>query len=220
MFRGIKTPMATVHPLARRRSQEERSRATQALLLDATVACLEEAGYARTSAVEVARRAGVSRGAQLHHFPTKAALVAEAVRFLFERRHAEFLEAFRRLDPATPRLDAAIDLLWSMMRGPTFDAWLEMVVAARTDPELAHEVHALSRDFIATVDETFGVLFPSADDSNDFVALAPRFAFSFLEGMALTRLATGDEGAAEFGTDALKQLARLVLPKTMTGEEG
>jgi AcrR family transcriptional regulator len=212
--------MGTLHPLAPRRSQEERSRATQALLLDATVACLEELGYARTSAVEVARRAGVSRGAQLHHFPTKAALVAEAVRYLFDRRHAEFLEAFRRLDPVTPRLDAAIDLLWSIVRGPTFAAWLEMVVAARTDPELAREVHALSRDFIATVEETFRVLFPSTDETNPFVALAPRFAFSLLEGMALTQLATGEEGGAEFGTDALKQLARLVLPTTMTGEDG
>lgn len=210
--------MATVHPMGRRRTQEERSRATQALLLDASLACLEELGYARTSAVEVAKRAGVSRGAQLHHFPTKAALVAEAVRYLFERRHAEFLEAFRRLDPATPRLDAAIDLLWSMVRGPTFVVWLELVVAARTDPELAAEVNGLSRDFIETVEETFLVLFPGSDDANPFVSVAARFAFSLLEGMALARLSTGEDDAGDFGTDALKQLARLVLPKTMTGE--
>lgn len=211
--------MATVHALKRRRTQEERSRATQALLLDATLACLEDLGYAGTSAVEVAKRAGVSRGAQLHHFPTKAALVAEAVRYLFERRHAEFLEAFRRLDPTTPRLDAAIDLLWQMVRGPTFVVWLELVVAARTDPELAAEVNALSREFIATVEETFALLFPGEDDGpNEFVSVAPRFAFSLLEGMALARLATGEDAAGEFGIDALKRLARLVLPKTMTGD--
>jgi AcrR family transcriptional regulator len=211
--------MATVHRIAGRRTQEERSRATQALLLDATLSCLEDLGYARTSAVEVAKRAGVSRGAQLHHFPTKAALVAEAVRHLFERRHAEFLEAFRRLDPAIPRLDAAIDLLWSMVRGPTFVVWIELVVAARTDPELAAEVSALTREFIATVEETFLALFPAADAANPFVSVAPRFALSLLEGVALARLATGEDAASDVGVEALKRLARLVLPKTMTGAE-
>jgi len=210
--------VATVHPIKPRRTQGERSRATRALLLDATLACLEDLGYARTSAVEVAKRAGVSRGAQLHHFPTKAALVSEAVRYLFDRRHAEFLETFRRLDPTTPRLDAAIDLLWSMVRGHTFVVWLEIVVAARTDPELAAEVNAFTREFVATVEDTFRALFPMADDTNLFVSVAPRFAFSLLEGMALARLATGEDAAGEFGVDALKQLARLVLPKSMTGD--
>lgn len=209
--------MATVHRLRGRRTQEERSRATQALLLDATLACLEDLGYARTSTVEVARRAGVSRGAQLHHFPTKAALVAQAVRHLFERRHAEFLEAFRRFDPSTARIDAAIDLLWQIVRGPTFALWLEVVVAARTDPELAAEVHALSREFLATVDETFRALFAVDDDADPFIALAPRFAFSVLEGMALAALATGENEGGDVGVAALKQLARMVLPPTITG---
>jgi AcrR family transcriptional regulator len=211
--------MATLHQIRRgRRTQEERSQATRALLLDATLASLEEVGYGRTSTVEVARRAGVSRGAHLHHFPTKAELVADAVRHLFARRHAEFLEAFRRLDRKTARLDAAIDLLWSMVRGPTFVVWLELVVAARTDPELARAVHALSREFQETVEETFRALFPGADDGNPFVEVAPHFAFSLLEGMALTGLATGVDGDAIGGVAALKRLARLVLPQTMTGE--
>jgi AcrR family transcriptional regulator len=210
--------VAKVHQLKRRKTQEERSRATQALLLDATLACLEELGYARTSTVEVARRAGVSRGGQLHHYPTKAALVTEAVRHLFDRRHAEFLEAFRRVQPTPPRVEAALDLLWSVVRGPTFVIWLELVVAARTDPELAIEVNALSRDFMDTVEETFRALFPAADQTNPFVAVAPRFAFALLEGMALSQLATAHDEIGEPGLQALKELARLVLPRTMTGE--
>jgi len=209
--------MAQVQPIRGRRTQEERSKATQALVMDAALACLEDLGYARCSTTEIAKRAGVSRGAQLHHFPTKAALVAEAVRHLFDRRHAEFLEAFRRVEPSAPRLDAAIDLLWSMVRGQSFVVWLELVVAARTDPELAAEVHELSRDFIHTVEETFRVLFPSNDETAAFVAVAPRFAISFLEGLALGRLAMADEAAAEQGIETLKQLGRLVLPETMTG---
>ena len=55
--------------------QQERSRATQARLLEATVECLVEHGWSGTTTTVVAERAGVSRGAQLHHYPTRAALV-------------------------------------------------------------------------------------------------------------------------------------------------
>src|SRR5882672_9007518 len=83
--------------VARRRTQEERSATTRALLLDATLECLTELGYARTTTTEIAERGGVSRGAQLHHFPTKAELVTEAVEHLFERRNEESREPFARL---------------------------------------------------------------------------------------------------------------------------
>ena len=69
-----------------RRSQAERSTATREALLDATIACLVEDGYANTTTSRVAERAGVSRGAHLHHFKTRTALVAAAMGRLAERR--------------------------------------------------------------------------------------------------------------------------------------
>src|SRR5262245_49359115 len=126
-----------------RRTQAERSASTRTRLLDATLECLCDLGYARTTTPEIARRAGLSRGAQLHHFPTKAELVTSAVEHLFTRRDAEFREAFARVPPGTDRYAAAIDILWTMVSGPTFHAWLELAVAARTDPELRRDVKPL-----------------------------------------------------------------------------
>ncbi len=102
---------------AEARRVQERSIATRAALLDAAIECLVDRGYAATTTIETARRAGVSRGAQLHHFPTKAQLLATAVEHLFDRRRSEFLEAFAAIDPQADRLDAAMDLLWSMFAG-------------------------------------------------------------------------------------------------------
>ena len=68
-------------PATVRRTQAERTAETTAKLLDATADCLVERGYAGTSTVEVCRRAGVSRGALVHHFPSKDDLVAAAVHF-------------------------------------------------------------------------------------------------------------------------------------------
>ena len=115
-----------------RRTQAERRAETRGRLLDATLECLAELGYTGTTTTEVVRRAGLSRGAQVHHFPTKAELVVAAVEHLFHRRHEEFRQAFAERERT---LDAALDLLWEMFQGPTFDAWLELVVAGR--PHLA-----------------------------------------------------------------------------------
>jgi AcrR family transcriptional regulator len=195
-----------------RRTQAERSATTRGHLLDATLACLHELGYARTTTTEIAQRAGVSRGAQLHHFPTKVELVTQAVEHLFERRHAEFLAAFETLAAGQEgRLVAAIDLLWSMVNGSAFLAWLELAVAARTDPELARPVGELTRRFVALVDATFRQLFPGGE-RNPFFELAPRFAFAVLDGLALARLHDQDAAGAERVIDMLKRLTVLVVP--------
>jgi AcrR family transcriptional regulator len=197
-----------------RRTQAERTATTRGRLLDATLECLCDLGYARTTTPEIARRAGLSRGAQLHHFPTKAELVTGAVERLFERRHEEFRAAFARVPAGADRYAAAIDILWSMVSGPTFHAWLELAVAARSDPELRLAVESLTRRLRTVVDETFRDLFPEGNPDDPFFAIAPRFAFALLDGLALERIAGVDEPQVAQVIDALKALAGLLMPRT------
>jgi AcrR family transcriptional regulator len=193
------------------RRVQERSIATRAALLDAAIDTLVERGYAATTTIETARRAGVSRGAQLHHFPTKAELLATAVEHLFDRRLAEFLEAFAAIDPQADRLDAALDLLWSMFQGPAFVAWTELWVAARTDPELARTVVAVERRFTAETRTMFGELFPSQTAADALLHDIGRdFAFAVMTGVALQRLFPHGERPASDYVDALKRIFQLV----------
>lgn len=201
--------VAAVRP---RRTQADRSASTRARLLDATIECLQELGYGRTSTPEIARRAGLSRGAQLHHFPTRTELVTSAVEHLFLRRHQEFLQAFARIDADADRAVAAIEILWSMVSGPTFLAWLELAVAARTDPELREPFRATTDRLIDTVERTFRELFPAPATPNPFYDIAPRFAFSLLEGLALERMHNPDDIRLRQVLDGLKSLAQLVMP--------
>ena len=197
-------------PSAEARRGQERAIATRAALLDAAIECLVERGYGATTTIETARRAGVSRGAQLHHFATRAELLATAVEHLFDRRRAEFLEAFAAIDPDADRLDAAVDLLWSMFQGPTFVAWTELWVAARTDPELAATLVAVERRFTAETSATFAELFPAAASADDALhGIARDFAFALMQGVAFQRLfAHGERPAADY-VDTLKQVFRL-----------
>lgn len=119
-----------------RRSQEERSAQTRRRLLDAAVACLTEHGYRGTTTLAVAERAGVSRGARAYHFPTRADLVAAALDHLAQRRLAALGERLAALPQGPTRSRTALDALAGALSGPLYAAWLELVLAARSDPEL------------------------------------------------------------------------------------
>jgi len=197
-----------------RRTQAERTASTRARLLDATLECLCDLGYARTTTPEIARRAGLSRGAQLHHFPTKAELVTSAVEHLVERHHREFREAFARVPAGADRYAAAIDILWTMVSGRTFHAWLELAVASRTDPELARAVTQLTTRLRALTTQTFHELFDAAGESHPFFMVAPSFIFALLEGLSLDRIAGVDEAEINRVIEAVKILTGLVMPST------
>jgi AcrR family transcriptional regulator len=170
-----------------RRTQAERTAATRAALLTATVDTLVENGYRNTATQAVAKRAGVSYGALLHHFPTKTDLLSAAVQHLFDQRTAEFRKAMADIPPDVPKVDAAIDTLWAMFQGPAFTAWLELWVAARTDAELAAAVTRVDKQFVDTSIEIFHELFAEETAENpDLPRLAIGMTYTFLDGLALS----------------------------------
>jgi AcrR family transcriptional regulator len=176
----------------RRRSlQDERSEDTRTRLLEATIESLVAVGYARTSTTEIAERAGVSRGAQVYHYPTKAALVVAAVERLLRHRYQEVQQLLAERLPRAGRPGAAIDLLWRMFEGPSFAAWLEFVVASRTDPELRAAVVRQSEPFVNSVGEALRKYLPEA--AWNPVLRKPDFVFAVLDGLALARILYPDE---------------------------
>jgi AcrR family transcriptional regulator len=185
-------------------TQVERSAATRGKLLDATIECLSELGWSATTTTVIAERAGVSRGAQLHHFPTKDKLVLTAIDHLLQQRDAEFRAKFTKLERRGPA--EAIELLWTMVSGRTFDAWLELVVAARTDAELRPAVRELTRRFAQRVEQTFRELFPRGPASEAY-ALGPFLALTLLEGLALDRIVMGQDPRIRRAIDLFKLLA-------------
>lgn len=175
-----------------RRTQAERTAATRAALLTATVDTLVDRGYRGTTTTDVARRAGVSPGALLHHFPTKADLLSAAVEHLFEQRLGDFRKAMADLPESATRADAAIDVLWSMFSGPTFTAWLELWVAARTDDELRDAIATVDRDFMVASEDAFREVFAEETVANpDLPRYAVATVFTFLTGMATSALVPG-----------------------------
>jgi AcrR family transcriptional regulator len=115
----------------------ERRAATRAKILDAGVRCLAEFGYAATSTPLVARLAKVSRGSLLHQFPTKVDLMLAVIEhaWLVQR---DFIRAQVAANPpGRDQFIGGVQAVWKGLQLPEAIAVMEVMIAARTDPELA-----------------------------------------------------------------------------------
>lgn len=131
--------MTTGKPKRVRRTQEERTAETRRALIDASITVIHRLGYGGATTALIAEEAGISRGAILHHFGTRAVLMAEVIRDVFEREREEYA----RLANEAHLGDKAADwpkMLWQVFSQPSGLAVLEILQAARSDPDLAARV--------------------------------------------------------------------------------
>ena len=186
-----------------RLTQDEKTAETRRRLLDAAIVCLIDRGYANTTTSEIAERAGLSRGAQLYHFPKKEELLTSAVEHLFELKYGEMKEKVGRLTNENDRRAMAIDLLWETYNGRLAIAWIELVVASRTDSYLRASVSASNDRVAEYINRSFEELFPRPEGASIYYELIPHIVSLTLEGMALEGMTLNSELATKILT-ALK----------------
>jgi len=171
--------------------QADRTRAMRARLLEATVELLVERGFAGTSTTLVSERAGVSRGAQLHHFPTKNDLVVAAVEHITELRGAELAQALERLPGGRRRTRAVLEVLGDHFSSPVFTAALELWVAARTDRALLAAVAPLEQR-VARETHRLAVAALGADESKPGVRELVQATLDLVRGLGLAGTVSDD----------------------------
>jgi AcrR family transcriptional regulator len=192
-----------------RRTQAERSAATRDALLDATIECLVEDGYANTTTTRVAERAGVSRGAHLHHFQTRSALVAAAVERLSSLRAEQGLALAEELPEGRERIGAGLDLIWSGYDHPFFQAAIDLWSAARTDPELRSHLIEVERTFDRQTLEIAARAFPDLAGRPGFERLI-EMALATMRGLALLNtLSPGSDRARKQWVSCRAELVEL-----------
>lgn len=165
-------------------------------LLDATILSILEDGFSGATTRRIGQRAGVSRGAQLHHYPTRQHLLGAAAEHLLNRRHQEFQLAQAGGLTSAAAIAAAVEFLWSIYSGPTLKVWQELVIAARTDAALREQLAGVNERFFARARQTLADLFgrPAVDD--DELAAITRLTLAILDGLALNQTLEPDERGA------------------------
>lgn len=191
-------------PARRQRKAQVRSVVTRERILDAALECLVECGYAHTATTDIAARAGVSRGAQLHHFRTRPELLAATVGHLAEKRLAELRSAIAHPPPGEDPSGAAVEFLWSVLTDSTAYATLELVVAARTDPDLREHLRPVVRRFEEALRLLDRELSPNPQRVEEFNTLRNLLMLA-IQGLALMRIVRHDD-EEEYSRNVLESL--------------
>ncbi|MDT3725075.1 TetR/AcrR family transcriptional regulator [Streptomyces sp. DSM 41972] len=180
---------------ARRVPKQDRSRATRQRLLEAAVACLAEHGWTGSTVSVVAERAGVSRGAAQHHFPTREDLFTAAVEYVAEERSTALRALFPEGAAASDRR-AVVAALVGLYTGPLFRAALHLWVAASDEEQLRPRVTELElrvgRDAHRIAVELLG-----ADESRPGVRETVQGFLDMARGLGLATLLSDDTARRE-----------------------
>ncbi len=183
---------------ARRRTQDERSAATIEKLSNATIKLIAEVGYVNMTTMLVAQRAGVSRGALLHHFASKADLVKHATGQMWAQvttasREMRRQELIDKLDA-----DTLVETVWTGLMTDTYvSVTIDMMTAARGDSELSEHVETWMRRMFAsyrkTANEIFAASGMSQEDSEALIILVT----STLRGLRVAQMIEPDLSKAK-----------------------
>lgn len=176
--------------------QAQKSAMTRNKILDAAINAFITLGYTNVTTAKVANMAGVSRGAMLHHFPSKTELINSAVEYL----HEKLLKLYTKLVSATPKdiegreyRRAGLNAYWKYLTSDLFTAYHELWVAGRTDPELHTILMSSIGSFEEHVVNSNMDLFKEWRDHGEKFTLAMDLAKFLMEGMAMGHIVANRE---------------------------
>jgi AcrR family transcriptional regulator len=174
-----------------REPQQDRSRATRARLLEAALDCLADLGYHASTVAVVAERAGVSRGAAQHHFPTRDALFTAALEHVTTVRAEELRRELDDLTGGQPSTADVVDMTFTLYSGQLFRAALALWVAAAAEPSLREQIVPLEarigREIHKVVVDLLGV-----DEREPGVRETVQATLDLARGLGLANLLTDD----------------------------
>jgi AcrR family transcriptional regulator len=176
---------STTRPAVTRRAQAERSAEMTERVLDATLDLIHEKGMAEASTVAIAKRAGVSRGAILHHYPQRFDLITAAVDHLLETETEKIRKVSAAFAGGEVDLDALIDYLWGMFSGRLFMITLDYLAVARTDEDLRRHLGPVSLKFNRALDEIWATFFRLNDRERGRIDITLNLTLCLLRGMGV-----------------------------------
>jgi AcrR family transcriptional regulator len=183
--------------------QAQKSAMTRDRILEAAIDCFINLGYSKVTTAKVADFAGVSRGAMLHHFPSKTELIQAAVEFLHGKLLNDYTQKVSKIPEkleGKERRRAGLDAYWDYLTDDLFIVYHELCVAGRTDSELKSILDNSTVRFEKHVNESGKELFKEWKDRGDLYLMAMDISKCLMEGMAV----------GQWGTDREKRVKRLM----------
>lgn len=168
--------------------QEFKSSEMRETILEATLDCLADHGYANTTNSLVCERAGISRGAMLHHYRTRQDLIVATIEYAFYKHLSNFSKMVTSLADSERRdRNSAIAIDWHLCLTREYKAYQELQMASRTNPELRKVFQPRARHHDLVWKEELLKVFPEWREDMRKLDFGRRFVRSLLDGMSLNR---------------------------------
>ena len=191
-----------------RRTHIERSTETRQRLVMATIDSLISDGYVNTTMHKIADRAGLSRGAQTHHFPAKIDLIVAATEHLFNEFAENIDELARTKRGQGKTIEAFIDQIWDrFFKGRFIYASLELIVASRTDQDLHDRLVPLIKKLHTSLDKTWLTFFKGNDAPIGRSDVLLNLTFCLFRGMVVQSVLRDDP---QYYEDLLSTWKRII----------
>ena len=195
-----------------RRSNVERSATTRAKVIEAAIHCLYELGYEGTTVILVAKRAGVSRGAAQHQFPSKVDLMMAVTAHVVEQQTKILKEIWENIPKHKGQVSHVVESSWDVQKQPENVALFEIMMATRNDDELSQRFVPFSKqmaDLRIWGAECIANL-AGIEMCPELEALV-RLHFAAMRGISLDYLLNNDEAGARAAIDLLIRYQRMML---------
>jgi AcrR family transcriptional regulator len=192
--------------------QARKSAATRSLIVKAAIRCIIELGYPNTTMMKISEKAGLSRGATLHHFPSKMDIIRAAVDFLFEKRIQGFRRSIKEIPSDADMARLAVQAYSAQLDHPLYVALFELSVAARTDNELRDILHPAQRAFDREWYDTAWALFTDWHSDRDAFDLALVLSQQLMEGMTVSQFTHAGQVDKQRLLDYLEEKVRELKP--------
>ena len=174
---------------SKRRTQAERSERTRSRVLEASAELLRQKGVAGLRTLEVASRAGVSQGAQFHHFPNKRALLFETLKWINDRSLAVSRQrADKRHLNSEDLISDIISDAAEFYFSDSFFAELAVGLSGEDEREVLGEIRDMTREARITVDHAWRDSLQKAGLSADLASDVVSLTFSVVRGYAVRTL--------------------------------
>ncbi|RSM81909.1 TetR/AcrR family transcriptional regulator [Kibdelosporangium aridum] len=175
--------------------------ATRQRIVQTAVDLLVDRGLAATTTVEVQRAGGFSRGALLHHFPTREAMLGATIRLLMERNEAAVQQAEAEVPADLDRVERAIRVLCASIVRPAFVAELELWAAARTDTALRDVLRREEKRARTDLYRVIGEVFGADVVAHERYPVVASLTVQFLRGLAISDVLRGERGSERLIAD-------------------
>lgn len=140
--------LARVQPTRTGERVQERGDRTRMAIVEETIRCVLEEGYAAASAKHIAERAGVTWGVIQYHFGDRNGLLADVVAYGYDNFRMAIGAVSAAESDSHLRVASVVDAAWTAFSAPESRASLEILIATRSSrgPKQITELEEMARD--------------------------------------------------------------------------